>query len=183
MKKEKHKKIRGFSMGEVVLSVFILGVVMLPILTLFVNGTRNFQDERDSVIAAMLAQEGIELVRNMRDNNWADRSSNSLDEPFTFDDIDSGSNCKVDYDDTGEISCLESAPSVLSLDSDGFYAHDAGGKATKFKRGIKITKIDNNNYELESRVLWGAGAVPTNCTVENKCVFSKIVLTSWGTGT
>lgn len=195
------KKTKGFSIGEVTLSVFILGVTMLTILTLYADGLRNFQDERDSVIASMLAQEGIEIARNVRDNNWARREGVNNDNGIgTFDkfDVSSGgaeNDCRVSYDlytiNANEIDYNDPAIScngssyVLNIDGNDFYTHRAGSD-TKFRRRMVLNYLDSENLIVTSLVSWGNIDPPdsiSDCTVEDKCVFSQTTLTEWGTGT
>lgn len=195
------KKIKGFSIGEVTLSVFILGVTMLTILTLYADGLKSFQDERDSVIASMLAQEGVEITRNVRDNNWARRDAVNDTDPDVFDrfDVSSGgaeNDCRVSYDlytinvdneidyNDPAISCNGSSY-VLNIDGNSFYTHRAGSP-TKFRRRIVLNYLDSENLIVTSLVSWGNIDPPdsiSGCTVEDKCVFSQSTLTEWGTGT
>lgn len=192
MKKNKLKFKKGFSIGEVILSVFILGVTMLTILAMYANSVKHFQDERDSVIASMLAQEGVELARNIRDNNWAGREGVLDTTPETFDNFNSSDsdNCRLDMDDSS-ISCGAGATNkVLYVDGDGFYVH-GGGDATKFRRNISLdfddaTASDSEEVVVTSFVSWDNNNPETtisSCTVVNKCVFSQSTLTDWGTGT
>ncbi|HBI17470.1 MAG: hypothetical protein UR60_C0038G0005 [Candidatus Moranbacteria bacterium GW2011_GWF2_34_56] len=197
-----YKKNKGFSIGEVILSVFILGVTMLTILSLYSQGLRSFQDERDSVIAAMLAQEGVELARNIRDNNWAKRDAVDDTDPGAFDlfDVSSGgaeNDCRVSYDsytinadneieyDNPAISCdVASSDYVLNI-SGNFYTHRSG-TPTKFRRKLVLDYLDIENLIVKSFVSWDNANPPDNiseCTVESKCVFSQTTLTEWGTGT
>lgn len=201
MKLFRNKKNNGFSIGETILSVFILGVTMLTILSLYSQGLRDFQDERDSVIASVLAQEGVELARNIRDNNWAKRDGVTETTPVTFDlfDIDVSTDsteddCVVSHDtyqlvseeiiyNTG-IACDQSN-FVLNV-SGNFYTH-GGGTATKFRRRL-LLNYDSSEKKmiLKSLVSWDNNNPPDNtsgCTVANKCVFSETTLTQWGTGT
>lgn len=195
------KTKKGFSIGEAMLSVFIMGVTLLAIFTLYSNGLKDFQDERDSVIASMLAQEGAELARNVRDNNWARRDGVNSTTPETFDLFDVASDneeddCRVSYDsysinsdneieyDDPAISC-NGANLALNVDGNGFYTH-SNGTATKFRRRIILDYSDGENLIVTSLVSWDADDPPilvSDCTVENKCVFSMTTLTEWGTGT
>lgn len=188
---------RAFSIGEVMLSVFILGVTMLTILTMYAKGLREFQDERDSVIAALLAQEGVELVRNIRDNNWANRTCSikancAASFPDTFANLSSGdsNNCRVDYNDSlGAVLTCSTASKTLYL-TGNYYSHNAG-IATKFRRTIHLdfssgNPSTSNNVVVTSFVDWDGGNMPDNkddCGVSDKCVFSESTLRDWGTGT
>lgn len=197
---------RGFSIGEAILSVFILGITMLTILSLYSQGLHEFQDERDSIIASMLAQEGVEIARNIRDNNWAKRDGITEITPRAFDlfDTDISTNstkndCIVSYkpysvNGDGEIiysnpaiDCNESNY-VLNINPNGFYTHESGSD-TKFRRRLLLDyRHSEKRMIVTSLVSWDNSDPPTtnltiNCVVGKKCVFSQTTLTEWGTGT
>lgn len=188
---------RAFSIGEVILSVFILGVTMVTILSLYAKGLREFQDERDSVIASLLAQEGVELARNIRDNNWADRTcaleAGCATFPKTFANFYNSNTYYGSVDVVNDDAVIFNATYTLRLNG-GFYVH-SGGTAVKFKRRIILDYhpggSNANNAEsvvITSLISWrGGGTSPpfntTVCNMANKCVFSQETLTDWGTGT
>lgn len=192
--KNGHINIKGgFSIGEVILSVFILGVAMVTILAIYANGINHFQDERDAVIASMLAQEGVELARNIRDNNWADRESATDASPDTFDNFNSNdnNNCRLDMNDNAVTCAAGSLDKALYLDASNFYVHDGCcGNSTKFRRRITLDFDDANAASSEevivtSFVSWDGSdpvADTSSCVTINSCVFSRSTLTDWGTG-
>lgn len=186
--KKNNKK--GFSIGEVLLSVFILSAGLLTIMQLFVTSLKNFQDERDSVVASMLAQEGVELAINIRDNNWAQRLDILDTTPDTFDGFTATDkeNCRVDINSSsiGESECNNGANhKKIYIDSNGYYTHNTTTNPTRFKRKIMIKYNSPEELLLSSLVSWN-GSDPDSdidkCDVTNKCVFSTIVMTNWGTG-
>lgn len=66
------KKIQnesGFTLIEVVLVLFLVSMVFLTVYVLFVSTIKHDTESRYEIIASNLAQEGIEIVRNMRDEN------------------------------------------------------------------------------------------------------------------
>ncbi|MBP6933881.1 prepilin-type N-terminal cleavage/methylation domain-containing protein, partial [Candidatus Woesebacteria bacterium] len=68
-KNEKIKNSKGFSLVEVMVSIGIILVAFTGVLTL-INRSVAFHDLAYSrLTASYLAQEGIEIVRNIRDNN------------------------------------------------------------------------------------------------------------------
>ena len=54
---------------EMMIAAFVLTVGITGALNLIVSVMRNSMNTRNAVIASGLAQEGIELIRNIRDNN------------------------------------------------------------------------------------------------------------------
>lgn len=188
--KNKKNNKKGFSIGEVVLSIFILGVTMLTIMTVLSISLKDMMDERDSIIATMLAQEGVELARSVRDNNWSQRTTSSPTTPETFDNFRNNDNnsCRIDYTGTDLNTCNGGLNMTLYYNA-GFYDHSGAGTETKFRRRIildydGVNSIGSNSLTITSVVSWDNSNPPTsvtNCTVANKCVYSSTILYNWGT--
>ncbi len=171
------------------LSVFILGVVIVTVAQLFASSYKNFADSRDMVIASMLAQEGVELVRNIRDNNWAQGipSFDNIDETQTG--FVSFKSCPIDpehMDCSSDkfINCVGASGCSLYFHSNtGLYTNNqGGGQKTKFRRKVTIIGLPGSTRLITSMVRWDkAGFTSTTLCAENsKCVFSQIVLNNWG---
>jgi len=60
----------GFSLIEVVVAVTFLSTVVLAVSGLAMNTTRANAHNREFLRAHYYAQEGIEVIRNIRDSNW-----------------------------------------------------------------------------------------------------------------
>lgn len=71
MRNNKNKnKLSGFSMIEAMIAVFICGVI-LPVFFIILSNLLGFSySNREHIKASNLAQEGVEYVRNLRDQNW-----------------------------------------------------------------------------------------------------------------
>ena len=144
-------------------------------------------DSRNQVTAAFLAQEGVELVRNIRDNNWGD--SNPSTTSFTH--IPTTANARIDHayapGSDIEYTAANKAYDRLYLDANGYYAH-SGATATIFYRRVAILD-KSSNKQVTSMVVWGAADFPTvdgstdaisQCTTANKCTYARITMTNWG---
>jgi Tfp pilus assembly protein PilV len=73
------KNRKGFSINEVMISMFVMSVGIVTVIGLFSKGFINSQLDRDRIVAAGLAQEGVELVKNVRDNSFARGSSDNFE--------------------------------------------------------------------------------------------------------
>jgi type II secretory pathway pseudopilin PulG len=60
----------GFSLMETVVSIGIITVGIVSILSLFAYNMENEIRSKNKLIAVYLAQEQIEIIRQIRDNNW-----------------------------------------------------------------------------------------------------------------
>jgi len=179
---KKIKKIkRGFSIGEVMLSAFILSVTLVMLVRAISNSIMYSLDSRNSIIASELAQEGAELVRNFRDNNWAAGKSSFDSTGFSH---TSDENCIASYNST-KLNCNQGT-SAFALKHNGRYYNQNSGDGTKFQRRIKVS-LSGDEMTVYSIVTWNGGIPPRDvnkCNSGSKCVFAQSVLDDWrGTGT
>lgn len=194
------RTVRGFSLGEVILSVAVLTIGLLPILGSISGAFSTSVNSRDLIIATGLAQEGAELVMNVKDNSVIANPA----APFAAFPKNGGGNpissdtCRISLADTtvlsapssaNRISCSVSGANYYDLTIDaGFYKHMAS--VGKFKRRIYLIE-SGLSYRVGSAVYWGAhvpgnannptqlDAARAGCTSANKCVFVDMELSSW----
>lgn len=187
------KKIqKGFSTPEVILSIFLVSVGMVAVMAVMTSSLRYSYQSQDVIIATALAQEGLELVRNIRDNDFAaggigfptsgPTRSFDPDEP----------NCRTDWNEI-RVFCRDGwSPVTIRYDlqlSTGLYNHDGpGGGQGEYSRYLYVDYDDTTGQEkavVRSFVVWGDGDVPpedgatSSCTTVNSCVFLETTLTSW----
>jgi hypothetical protein len=180
--KNKLKSERGFTIMEVLLSAFVLTFGIVAVLSLMSQSTVSSFDIRDSIIASELAQEGIELVRNERDNGMlADGASynfSNLPDPLNA----SHSKCRIDYKNDMECDSGFSLDSYrLYRDNDGFFSKNVNGIATRFNRKMTIDDFSGGNgVRIRSIVSWdGVERTFANCDVSHHCVAIEDILTNW----
>jgi len=65
-----NKNDAGFTILEVVVAISLITVGITAIFTLYQQTISITRVSSQRLIAAYLAQEGIEIVRNIRDTNW-----------------------------------------------------------------------------------------------------------------
>ena len=141
------KQKNGFSIMEVMVAVAIIVIGLIGVLSLSLQNMQAQNVSKNSLIASQLAQEGLELVRNIRDKNWLDGNAYDLG-------IVEGGTYAVDYTFAidSSINSIDEAGARLNINGAGFYAHGAGD-ATAFYRLITI--VDNTDYlEAECKVRW-----------------------------
>ena len=168
----KIKNKKGFSIAETLIAVFILVVGLVSLIFLTANSMKNSMDSRDQIIAGALAQEGVELVRNIRDTNLASGASN------IFQNIPDTSTGCIDYSNSSVSSCGYQ----LYLSGSNFYLHSSSGTIpTKFFRKIIISTLDANTKSITSYVSWnGSAPDTTKCNAANKCVSVQDTLVNTG---
>ncbi len=134
---------KGFTLIELMITIFIISIGLIGIMTLIQNTLGSASFVKLNLKAAYLAQEGIELTRNVRDNNWL----NQDDYKNGLSNCSAG--CQIDYK-SNNLSIYND--NFLLIDNNNFYNHSSGDES-KFKR--KITINDKNEYlEIISEVFW-----------------------------
>lgn len=123
-------------MIEIVIALFVLTVAVIGVYNAFSIMAVATTQMSDRFTAAYLAQEGIEITRNIRDNNWLSEKENWAD---GLESCDAG--CEADYK-TEVFSGAGYAGNALMLGG-GFYNYSSGID-TKFKRKIVIEPIKND---------------------------------------
>lgn len=146
-------------------------------------------DARDQIIASQLAQEGIELVRNLKDTEKLDTYESADGNCDWTKKVDTNDcdNLIINEAEDGEIS-LEEANNdemQLHLDDKNYYVHDSGTETKFFRRidleiegdiGTDPAVPSTRIITVTSYVTWngsGFGSfadLSTDCKVGKKCV-------------
>ncbi|MDP3792118.1 MAG: type II secretion system protein [bacterium] len=67
---KKNKNQRGFTLVETLVSLVVLSFGLIPTLSVIVSSVNISKIMRNNLVAANLAQEGVEVVTSLRDSNW-----------------------------------------------------------------------------------------------------------------
>jgi len=169
-KKNKLVQSQGFTVVEALIAVAVTSIGLVAILGVTVYALSISRVSPDEVIAANLAQEGIEVIRNIRDTNllegvfWRENIS-PVAAPWML-------RIKLNSTSTGSDLIIMTAPQAggsalecttkgggnncrLYLDSNGFYSHDSSGQPTKFHRLVyNLYNPGLNEVRIKSSVAW-----------------------------
>lgn len=125
---------KGFTLVEVIFAIFLITLGTGSIFSLMQKSNILASLAGRELTATYLAQEGAEIVRNIRDSNWLKQRTNP---GVAWDDGLGGctAGCEVDFNDAGPTAY---AGRFLRIDG-SFYNYDSGNE-TAYKRKITITK-------------------------------------------
>ena len=150
---------KGFTLIELLITVSVITVGIVGAFTAVQQGISTVDYSRSRLTAAFLAQEGVEIIKNIRDTNLLERSV------FWDQDLSAGE-YEVVYDDVKDYSpslsvCVPPCDSVslqsLRKTDDGFYNY-ALGEDTRYKRKVKIERVPdgglNEHLRLTVVVYW-----------------------------
>jgi type II secretory pathway pseudopilin PulG len=167
----------GFTIIELIISIFVLSIAIVGVFSALSVMIILTSDTSDRLAATYLAQEGIEIVRNIRDTNWLNMDSPPEGLSPTWTDSLTGcdtnsAGCEADYTTTGSVSnaITHNFGRYLNINTDGFYGY-ASGTPAKYKRKIIITPVtdvdgkSDHIIKVTAQVSWNEKATILNSGV------------------
>ena len=153
MIKKYKKNLAGFSLLEVIVVLIIISIGLMEIINLMVSSLRVQNSNRDTLVAYNLAQEGLELVRNVRDTNWrqGDAWNHYIEGGVN------GNKYKVDFAHFQPQAVTGIDETLLQFSSTtNQYLYDASSSDSIFKRLITITSAgaDSPSSTVDCLVEW-----------------------------
>lgn len=130
-------KNRGFTLIEVIVAIGIISFVVVGAISGISLSLSSAARIKNNLIAASLAQEGLEIVRSIRDRDWHLGNSFGASLANGTYIIDWNSQSLISFSDT-----------FLKIDANGFYNY-AFGQDTIFKRKIIIENSSQNPATVE----------------------------------
>lgn len=163
MKKPLHtKEEQGFTIVETLVAIFILLVSITGPLAFAQNGLRASFVARDQIVAFYLAQDAIETIKNMRDNNALDgeewMSELVKDRCVTTNNgggVGHNKSCNLDTVSSSVTvqTCGASQCPAMKYDSAQkeyrIGTASSPGVTSKFTRTIYMYEMDNDDREMQ----------------------------------
>lgn len=170
---EKIIRQKGFTLLETLVGISVLIVAITATFSAAQSGLSSSIESRDQIAAFYLAQEAVEMVRNVRDENSLERINNSAvywlagiaetpSDPCYF-----GSSCTVDAVTNTFSTCPSGPGSCGNLRQDtvatsptyGMYGHDSTWSLTNFNREISLSQNTADELNVAVTVEWTKGGV------------------------
>lgn len=149
------------------MAITILTVGVTASIGAIVNSIKLAPKVKNRLIAAQLAQEGIEIVRNKRDNNWISGNVWDLGISDNLNIGQSKTGCIQYNNSVFDVNCSSSNSGYNIKLADGYYVHDITGATsvvnTDFSRKIILQKISIDSITVQSDVTCGV-----NCDISVK---------------
>lgn len=168
------KKISGgFTLVETLVAITIFSLTVVATMSFMSQNIPNTEYAKNKIIAIYLSQEGIEYIRNMRDNYVLFTGSTSLDwnsflnkvSPCNVSD-NCGINVSVSSSDPNSIFLCSLDPNQCKLYLyNGDYNVNANGVDSGFTRKIQIDQINSNEIKITSTVSWNQIGKTYNITL------------------
>jgi len=176
--------MKGFTLIETLVAIAIVTIAISGCLFTANRAIVAAETARDQLTASYLAQEGIEYVRMMRDNEYLVAYSTSGDAWANFlsgSDAASIAQCRATtcmLDPTRNMGsgsglslqpCSGSSCTPLYL-ANGIYTNRSdisGAVQTPFTRTIRAADISANEEKITSTVQWSFHGIPYSVTITN----------------
>lgn len=160
------KKNNGFTLLEMLLALSVISVGVMAAFTLSTANLNTVKANGQRVLAANLAREGIEVVRNIRDSNWLKIQANAdcggtlctwdqnLDQgtsTIAYDKTDLGLN--IAAGETIEDCFTDKTCMILEKNDTGYHIYTDSGEETNMARVIILKAIcqdSDDTGELET---------------------------------
>lgn len=154
MKKNSHPA--GFTLIETLVAISVLLVSLAGPLSIAAQSLQSAYYARDQITAFYLAQEAIEYVRAVRDQNvlegnaWLTGIENCV-----------GASCTIDFPNFSHALCSGVCTPILIGESSGLFNHVAGSPSI-YTRSFSLESVPGTADEMVIvvRVSWQTGVFP-----------------------
>lgn len=171
---------RGFTLVETMVAVTVLAAALVGPYTAVQNALTGSRVARDQLTGSALAQEGLEYIRSIRDNNYLNNRTwmHQLSgySCFSITTTLPTNHCVVDPSkgdphtaspSTGAVAaCSLASCQPLYVTPTGLYTQDsAAGTVSRFKRTIQMTTISSREVKVYVTVSWTTSGQAYSVTV------------------
>lgn len=148
--------MKGFTLLETIVAVGVIIIGLVSALTLITNALFYVSNIQDRLVAVNLVEEGIEVTRNIRDNNWLQNLSWN-------NGLASGS-YETSYNSTS-LSPYSGNP-LLFNSATGLYNYTAG-ISTNYVRQISVANLSDFEIRVIATVTWQRRGVTYTSSAES----------------
>lgn len=149
---------RGFTLVETLIAITILMIAIVGPYYSIQQAIMASYAARDQLIASSLAQEGVEYVYFLRDNNYLSGQGwlTGLDNCRTDSPYNHAYGCTVDPTQNTLATCgaANCATTPLKLSDTGLYTQNGNYPATRFYRSVKVQNLSATQTKVTVIVVW-----------------------------
>lgn len=180
MKNYNHKK--AFTLVETLVAISILSLSILAGFTAVQNGIKSSLTSKNQITSFYLAQEVMEYVKNIRDENaldfinggtrtWLTGLSAQASDPCYF-----GKTCYIDSPLKTATACSgvnTTCPNLRMDQTSKLWGYTAGWTQTNFKRAISFQSVSADEVAITVWISWTEG-LNTKTFQVTKSLFNRL---------
>ena len=164
---------RAFTLVETLVAITVLTMAIVGPMYSIRTALVTSYTARDKLIATGLAQEAIEVVREIRDGNYLHSFHDAGSRPWTYGipavcistNPNSTAFCSVDTSGPTIATCASGGCQPLTLSSNKIYTQDQNGTPTTFTRTMRIFERSDHEIDVIVTVSWTTNTIPYTITV------------------
>ncbi len=176
---------RGYSLVEVLVAITVLLIALVGPLTIAHSGLKRANQSKDNTLAVFLAQEGIEALVKLREDDALDASTysnlgevwNNMTTIASLCPVGGTNRCGVQIAEDGSVTTSSfyrcSGSNCVINEHSGarvpLKQRASGGTATAYTRELSIS-VDNSLARVQSEVSWGDG--PSDSVVLESYIYN-----------
>ena len=161
----RQKNNKGFTLVETLIAISVFTLSIVALMSFLSQNISNTGYAKKKIIAAYLAQEGIEYIRNMRDNYILYTGTTSLawnDFIGKISPCDSSNDCGFDssisFNNPNSVFlCSAHTEQCKLYVNNGDYNTNLNGIDSGFVREIRMASTNLNEIKIFSTVSWSQG--------------------------
>ncbi|MCM2339093.1 MAG: prepilin-type N-terminal cleavage/methylation domain-containing protein [Burkholderiales bacterium] len=158
---KKINKGGGFTLVETLVAISVFSFAVLGLMSVLSNGITDIGYAKKKTVAVYLAQEGVEYIRNMRDNYiffGGNPGWNNFKAQLAS--CNAGSECGFSTTNPIVVNSCTSNPSVCKIYlNNGDYNTNSSGNDSGFSRKIWMEVIESSReVKIFSQVSWTQGS-------------------------
>lgn len=172
--------LTGFTIIETLVAIAVLTIAIIGPFYAVQSALTSSYVARDQLIASSLAQEGIEYIRSIRDNNFLNgRTWVHLLSTYSCYGATPSNYCTVDptQGDPHSDPNLSAAPNAIEVYSQtsyvpplyvsatNLYNQQSSGTQSRFKRYLQIQQISATEARITVTVTWTTAKIPYTLTL------------------
>ena len=170
---------KGFTLIETLVAIAVLMIAIAGPLTISNQALNSALYSRDQSIASALAQEEMEMIRNIKDNFIRYRPDDGGIVSVFSNCLDSTKHCQIESSQVSGIiggslikSCSTYPSCPLYIGPDGSYTYNSASadQTTKFSRSFNISQLqtDPNDFQANISVTWNEGVTPNEVIIHSE---------------
>ncbi len=159
------KTFTGFTLLETLVAVAVLLMALMGPFSIAQQSLRSAYYARDQVTAYYLAQEGIEFVRAIRDQNYLGGS-----DWMTGLASCTGAPCTVDMPNFVLAVCPSGNCERLKVSPTGGLFNQSTGTDSKFTRRVQLTPVVDAPHQMivTVTVVWTSSGIPRSFSLQER---------------
>lgn len=158
------RHLRAFTLIETLVAISVLLISLVGPLSIAAQALKSAYYARDEITAFYLAQEGLEYVRAVRDQNYLANPQQSWLSGLS---ACQSALCSIDFPNFSDASCANNSCAPLLIDPVTGLFNTQTGAPSGFTRSVTIVPVSGmpDEMQVQSTVSWASAGISRSFTL------------------